>query len=186
MKPRTIRTALAVAAAGTAAFAGLQQLGAQAFSGHDSNAPVNYAADRIELQDKQKRVVLAGNVDITQGDLRLRAARTTVAYTDGGSLKIQRMDATGGVFVRSGAVAVRLRGVAVSLWLPAVLLLRVPPLASPASACAVLPRGAGVAFSGGALSVSAAAVPVLLRLSLVFVAAVMGTPLSTRRRVTAH
>lgn len=101
----TVRIALGAAAAGAVALAA-QQLGAQAIAGHNSNAPVNYAADRIELQDKQKRVVLSGNVDISQGDLRLRAARTTVAYTDASSLRIQRMDATGGVVVtRSGETA---------------------------------------------------------------------------------
>jgi lipopolysaccharide export system protein LptA len=104
---RLIRTALGAAALAAAGLAGIQQLGAQAFAGHDSNAPVNYAADRIELQDKQKRVVLSGNVDITQGDLRLRAARTTVAYTQNDSLKIQRMDATGGVFVTRGSESAR-------------------------------------------------------------------------------
>lgn len=72
---------------------------AQVLGAHNSNAPVDYAADRIELQDKQKRVVLSGNVAIKQDELRLTAARTTVAYTDGGSLKIQRIDATGGVVV---------------------------------------------------------------------------------------
>lgn len=74
----------------------------QAIAGFNSDAPVNYAADRIELQDKQKRVVLSGNVDVSQGDLRLRAARTTVAYTDTGDLKIQRIDASGGVVVTRG------------------------------------------------------------------------------------
>ena len=74
----------------------------QAIAGHNSNAPVNYAADRIELQDKQNRVVLSGNVAISQADLNLHAARTTVAYTDAGSLKIQRIDATGGVTVERG------------------------------------------------------------------------------------
>jgi lipopolysaccharide export system protein LptA len=68
---------------------------------------VTYAADRIELQDKQKRVVLSGNVDITQADLHLRAARTTVAYTDAGALKIQRIDATGGVVVTKGEQSAR-------------------------------------------------------------------------------
>jgi len=82
-----------------ALIAGAQHLAAQAIAGHNSNAPVNYAADRIELQDKQNRVVLSGNVDIIQEDLRLKAARTTVAYTDAGDLKIQRIDATGGVTV---------------------------------------------------------------------------------------
>jgi lipopolysaccharide export system protein LptA len=76
--------------------------GAQGLSGFNSDAPVNYAADRIELQDRQQRVVLSGNVEISQGDLRLRAARTTVAYTDAGALKIQRLDATGGVVVTRG------------------------------------------------------------------------------------
>jgi lipopolysaccharide export system protein LptA len=85
-----------------AALIGLQQLGAQGLGGHDTNAPVNYAADRIELQDKAKRVVLSGNVDINQGNLRLRAARTTVAYTQADALKIQRLDATGGVTVTRG------------------------------------------------------------------------------------
>lgn len=75
---------------------------AQAIAGFNSNAPVNYAADRIELQDRQKRVVLSGNVQIDQGDLRLTAARTTVAYTDSGSLQIQRIDASGGVVVTRG------------------------------------------------------------------------------------
>src|SRR5689334_20070092 len=50
---------------------------AQGIAGFNSDAPVNYAADRIELQDRQNRVVLSGNVDVNQGDLRLRAARTT-------------------------------------------------------------------------------------------------------------
>jgi len=76
--------------------------GAQAISGFNSNQPVDYAADRIELQDKQKRVVLSGDVQITQGDLRLTAERTTVAYTDAGGLRIQRIDATGGVVVTRG------------------------------------------------------------------------------------
>lgn len=80
---------------------------AQGIAGFNSNAPVNYAADRIELQDRQQRVVLSGNVDIKQGDLRLRAARTTVAYTDAGSLRIQRIDATGGVEVNRGGETAR-------------------------------------------------------------------------------
>jgi lipopolysaccharide export system protein LptA len=85
-----------------AGLVGWQRLDAQAIASHDSNAPVNYAADRIELQDKAQRVVLSGNVDITQGDLRMRAERSTVAYTNEGSLKIQRLDATGGVTVTRG------------------------------------------------------------------------------------
>jgi lipopolysaccharide export system protein LptA len=80
---------------------------AQAIAGFNSNQPVDYAADRIELQDRQKRVVLSGDVVITQGDLRLTAGRTIVSYTDEGSLRIQRIDATGGVTVTRGSEAAR-------------------------------------------------------------------------------
>ena len=80
---------------------------AQAIASHNSNAPVNYAADRIELQDRQNRVVLSGNVRIDQADLTLSAARTLVDYTDSGSLKIQRIMATGGVTVARGSERAR-------------------------------------------------------------------------------
>src|SRR5262245_45893740 len=106
-RARSLRLALSGFALTAAALVGWQQLGAQAIAGHNSDAPVDYAADRIELQDKQNRVVLSGNVDITQAELRLRAARTTVAYTNTGSLKIQRIDATGGVNVTRGGETAR-------------------------------------------------------------------------------
>lgn len=102
-----LRVGIAAFVVTGSALIGLQQLGAQAIAGFNSNAPVNYAADRIELQDRQNRVVLSGNVDIKQGDMNLRAARTTVAYTDAGSLKIQRIDATGGVSVARGGETAR-------------------------------------------------------------------------------
>jgi len=91
----------ALAGAATALAFG-SQADAQAVAGFNSDQPVNYAADRIELQDKQKRVVLSGNVVVDQADLRLTAARTTVAYTNDGGLKIQRIDAVGGVVVTRG------------------------------------------------------------------------------------
>lgn len=80
---------------------------AQAIAGHDSDAPVNYAADRIELQDKQNRVLLSGNVRIDQAGLQLNAARTLVDYTNSGSLRIQRIMATGGVTVARGNESAR-------------------------------------------------------------------------------
>lgn len=93
------RIAIALPALALAALAGSQQLGAQVFSGHNSSAPVDYAADRIELQDRQDRVILSGNVDVKQADLRLRAARTVVNFTNQGSMQIQRITASGGVTV---------------------------------------------------------------------------------------
>ena len=80
---------------------------AQGLGGHNTRAPVNFAADRIQLQDRSNLVVLAGNVDITQAGLNLRAARTLINYTDAGSLEIQRITATGGVTVTRGNESAR-------------------------------------------------------------------------------
>ncbi|MFM6950863.1 MAG: LptA/OstA family protein [Novosphingobium sp.] len=102
-----LRSLLGGFAIGAVGLLAIGQSDAQALGGHNSNAPVSYAADRIELQDRQDRVVLAGNVKISQGDLELSADRTTVAFTDQGSLQIQRIDATGGVSVNRGKESAR-------------------------------------------------------------------------------
>jgi len=92
----------AIAATGFGSVAGAQNI-----SGLGSGQPVSVDADRIELQDRQNRVILLGNVVITQGDLRLTAQRTTIAYTDAGTLQIQRLDASGGVVVTRGTERAR-------------------------------------------------------------------------------
>lgn len=105
--PFPLRGALAGFALTAMALAGWQQLAAQALSSHNSNAPVDFSADRIELQDRQDRVVLTGNVVIDQGNLKLSAARVTLAFTDTGQLQLQRLDATGGVQVTRGGETAR-------------------------------------------------------------------------------
>ena len=72
-----------------------------ALKNHNANAPVDFAADRIELQDRADRAVLTGNVDITQGDMRLRAGRVTIAYNSAAQTSVTRMDASGGVTLTS-------------------------------------------------------------------------------------
>ncbi|MBB3034194.1 LptA/OstA family protein [Alteriqipengyuania lutimaris] len=101
-----LRSGFAGLALAACTFAGLQ-LHAQAIAGHNSNAPVNYAANRIELQDRENRVVLSGNVRIDQDNLRMTAGRTIVDYSDAGSLSIQRISATGGVTVTRGNESAR-------------------------------------------------------------------------------
>ncbi|KPP86883.1 LptA/OstA family protein [Erythrobacter sp. HL-111] len=105
-KPTALtRTAIAWGAAGflgTVALMGGIATHAQSIASHDSRAPVNYAADRIELQDRANRVVLAGGVEIDQAGLTMRAARTIVSYDDSGELRIDRITATGGVVVTRG------------------------------------------------------------------------------------
>jgi lipopolysaccharide export system protein LptA len=92
--------------AGATAALGQQKQGAvSALKGHDSNAPIDLAADRLEVQDRADRAMFAGNVHVKQGDLTLDTARLTVAYSGGsqtkGGVQIQRLDAAGGVVVHS-------------------------------------------------------------------------------------
>ena len=75
---------------------------AAAQSRHDSNAPIDFASDHIEIQDRANRALLAGNVRITQAEMSLTAARMTVTYTGAitnGSPQVSRLDASGGVTV---------------------------------------------------------------------------------------
>ena len=81
--------------------------GAQNITGLSSNAPVTWSADNGQLQDRQNRVVLSGNVIIEQGDLRMTSQRTTISYDDAGALRILRIDATGGVVVTRGSERAR-------------------------------------------------------------------------------
>lgn len=75
---------------------------AQALANHNSNAPVDFAAGSIEVQDRADRVVLAGNVRVMQAGLTVTAPRMTVAYTRAGGTDVNRLDATGGVTVVKG------------------------------------------------------------------------------------
>ncbi len=83
-------------------------LHAQALRGHNSNAPVDVAADRIEVQDRADRAVFSGNVIVNQSGMRLTASRLTVAYSKGGGgVDIDRLDASGGVSVVSDTETAR-------------------------------------------------------------------------------
>lgn len=95
---------LASLAVAAAAFA---QQPVSALRGHDSNAPVDVAADRIEVQDRADRAVFAGNVRVRQAALALDAERLTVAYSSAGGIQIRRLDASGGVTVRSPSETAR-------------------------------------------------------------------------------
>ncbi len=80
----------------------LPQADAQILRGQDTSAPVDFSADRMEVQDRADRVVAAGNVVVTQAGLTLTAQRLTVAYHDTKGLEIDRLDASGGVVVTRG------------------------------------------------------------------------------------
>lgn len=87
-----------------AATGGLAQAGngpVSSLKGHDRNAPVDVSADRIEVQDRADRAMFTGNVHVKQAELTLDTERLTVAYSSSGGVQIQRLDAAGGVVVRS-------------------------------------------------------------------------------------
>lgn len=93
--------ALALLAAPAAGQSALQSL--------DTNAPVDVEADRIEVQDRADRAIFSGNVQVQQGNLSLNAARITVAYSGevAGRIDVHRLDASGGVIVRSPSETAR-------------------------------------------------------------------------------
>ena len=78
-----------------------------ALKGHNSNAPVDVSADRIEVQDRADRAIFAGNVHVRQDALTLDSARVTVAYSSTGSIQINRIDASGGVVIKSPSETAR-------------------------------------------------------------------------------
>ncbi|HEX9954906.1 MAG TPA: LptA/OstA family protein [Allosphingosinicella sp.] len=78
-----------------------------ALKGHNSNAPVDVAADRIEVQDRADRAIFSGDVVVRQSDLTLNAPRLTVAYSSAGGIEIERIDASGGVVVKSPSETAR-------------------------------------------------------------------------------
>lgn len=97
-----IASVLAATVAGGGSLVSAQQQPTSALRGHDANAPVDVTADRIEVQDRADRAIFAGNVHVRQGSMTLDTARLTVAYSGGaGGVQIRRLDAAGGVTVRS-------------------------------------------------------------------------------------
>lgn len=101
--PALIAGLMALSAAALASAQGAMS----ALKGHNSNAPIDVTSDRIEVQDRADRAIFAGNVNVRQGSLTLDTARLTVAYSSAGGVQIQRLDASGGVVVRSPSETAR-------------------------------------------------------------------------------
>ena len=85
----------------SAASIAVAQAATSALKGHNGNAPVDVTADRLEAQDRADRAIFSGNVKVRQAEMTLDTQRLTVAYTSAGGMQIRRLDASGGVVVRS-------------------------------------------------------------------------------------
>ena len=104
------RIAIAFGAAAAAFALGGPAVGQGAVSalrGHDTGAPVDVAADRLEVQERADRAIWSGNVMVRQGNLSLNTARLTIAYSNSGGIEIERLDASGGVVVQSPSETAR-------------------------------------------------------------------------------
>lgn len=75
---------------------------------HDASQPVEITSDSFRVSQKDHSAVFAGNVLVGQGDMRLSAEKVVVEYseTEGDETgRIERLIATGGVTLISGAEA---------------------------------------------------------------------------------
>lgn len=78
--------------------AGAAAQGTSALKRHDTNAPIDVDAARIEVRDGDRQAVFSGSVKVKQGDLRLNADSMTIRYRrDGDNPTILRLDAKGAV-----------------------------------------------------------------------------------------
>ena len=79
-----------------------------------SDEPVQIQADKLDVKDTEGRAIFTGNVEVVQGELSLRSSTMVVHYMSdaqgqgspaaglGGAGDIERIEASGGVRVRSG------------------------------------------------------------------------------------
>ncbi|WP_419816438.1 LptA/OstA family protein [Glacieibacterium sp.] len=74
-----------------------------ALKGHNTDAPIDVDAARIEVSDKANQAIFSGDVHIRQTDLKLDADSVKVFYLrpKTGDPTIQRLDATGNVVMTS-------------------------------------------------------------------------------------
>ena len=69
--------------------------------GRDGGAPIEIAADRMEVERSAGRAVFIGDVDVERGDMALRADKLVVHYREGddGGETIHFIEALGNVFL---------------------------------------------------------------------------------------
>ncbi|RME61554.1 MAG: OstA family protein [Alphaproteobacteria bacterium] len=70
---------------------------------HDVEQPIDIAADRVQVREKDREALFEGAVQLRQGDMTLEAKSLKVFYTrgDNNGLTIRRLDAEGNVVLRS-------------------------------------------------------------------------------------
>ncbi|MDO9488901.1 MAG: LptA/OstA family protein [Sphingomonadaceae bacterium] len=84
-------------------------LGSSALARHDTKAPIDIDAARIEVRDQESQAIFSGNVTVRQAQMTLQASQLRVFYEKarGDDLAILRIDAEGGVTMVSPSERVR-------------------------------------------------------------------------------
>lgn len=95
-----LRALSVLALLGTAAPALSQAVGFGAAS--DTDAPVEVAADSLQVNQSSGQATFTGNVVISQDEMRLSADEVTVDYAETGENRIRSLHATGTVTLVSG------------------------------------------------------------------------------------
>jgi len=97
------RLAFLVALALAAPAASQSGLANSALANHDTKAPIDIDAARIEVRDRENQAIFSGNVKVDQAQLELNAEQLRVFYERGrgSELAILRIDAEGGVALNS-------------------------------------------------------------------------------------
>lgn len=78
-------------------------LGTSALKNHDTRAPIDIDAARIEVRDQERQAIFSGDVNVRQGAMTLDAAQIRVFYerAKDNNPVILRVDAEGGVRLTS-------------------------------------------------------------------------------------
>ena len=75
--------------------------------GFDTNQPIEITADSLEVQQANQQAIFEGNVQVVQGEIRMRSSKLVVHYSeknqsnDGAPTNIRQIDAMGDVFLSS-------------------------------------------------------------------------------------
>lgn len=94
---RLVMTAVALGSSSVSA------QGVSALKNHDTKAPIDIDAERIEVRDKEQQAIFQGDVKVVQAEMALSANKIRVFYDRGAGtrLTIRRIDAEGGVQLKS-------------------------------------------------------------------------------------
>ncbi|MGB3722166.1 MAG: LptA/OstA family protein [Pacificimonas sp.] len=85
-----------------------QNLPGSSLRNYNRDAPIDFEAARIEVRDADNQAIISGNVQVKQGNLDLDADTIRVFYQSrGGGVKVDRLDAEGGVRVVTPAETAR-------------------------------------------------------------------------------